>query len=135
MTVTEASTDTTIASQPMYTMASHDIYKDIHKGIRTGLFAVTNEAGRTDASDGPARAQLLGGMRASAPSDVFRGAWALTASVLSVEATAEDPGGVDSEPGSTPNTVTLVAPTPDRTTERTWAFTGSAGSFPSWAWP
>jgi hypothetical protein len=35
-----------------------DLYKDIHKGIRTELFSVTTEAGRLDPSQGAARAAL-----------------------------------------------------------------------------
>ncbi|MET0902593.1 MAG: hemerythrin domain-containing protein [Acidimicrobiales bacterium] len=35
-----------------------DLYKDIHKGIRAELFAVTGEAGRIDPSQGLARAAL-----------------------------------------------------------------------------
>src|SRR5690242_18545671 len=35
-----------------------DLYKDIHKGIRTELFSVTTEAGRLDPSQGVARAAL-----------------------------------------------------------------------------
>jgi hypothetical protein len=45
-----------------------------------------------------------------------------------------DPGR-DAGPASTPDraVVTLVACPPDRT-ERTWNFTVSDSSFPSWAW-
>ncbi len=35
-----------------------DLYKDIHKGIRSELFAITLEAGRTDAADRAGRALL-----------------------------------------------------------------------------
>jgi hypothetical protein len=52
--MTEGSTEPERATHDISTMASHDIYKDVHKGIRAELFAVTNEAGRTDPSDEPA---------------------------------------------------------------------------------
>src|SRR5436190_16623271 len=35
-----------------------DLYKDVHKGIRAELFAVTTEAGRLDPSQGMARGAL-----------------------------------------------------------------------------
>jgi hypothetical protein len=35
-----------------------DLYKDIHKGIRSELFAITLEAGRTDATDRAGRRRL-----------------------------------------------------------------------------
>jgi len=60
---------------------------------------------------------------------------------VAIERTAEDPSGVDGEPGPDPNAVTLVAFTPDGTAERTWTFAASErslpsseASFPSWAW-
>jgi hypothetical protein len=37
-----------------------DLYRDIHKGIRAELFAVTLDAGRTDPADAAARAALAG---------------------------------------------------------------------------
>jgi Hemerythrin HHE cation binding domain len=37
---------------------SVDLYRDIHKGIRAELFAVTGEAGRLDPASGPARVAL-----------------------------------------------------------------------------
>ncbi|WCO68130.1 hemerythrin domain-containing protein [Iamia majanohamensis] len=39
-------------------LVSFDLYRDIHKGIRTELFATTVEAGRTDPADPAARAAL-----------------------------------------------------------------------------
>jgi len=55
-------------------------------------------------------------------------------SQAAMEQTAEDPGGAEGAPGPDPDTVTLVAPNADRVTPRTWTFTRSDGSFPSWAW-
>jgi len=57
MTVTEA----TILSrtQPV----TVDLYRDIHKGIRAELFAVTGDAGRIDPASGAARAALAGHVR------------------------------------------------------------------------
>lgn len=43
-------TATTTASQPLRPVA-FDLYRDIHKGIRAELFALTGEAGRVDPSD------------------------------------------------------------------------------------
>lgn len=40
-----------------------DLYRDIHKAIRTELFAVTTEAGRLDPSQGIARAALASHVR------------------------------------------------------------------------
>jgi hypothetical protein len=58
MTVTEA----TIRSrtQPV----TVDLYRDIHKGIRAELFAVTADAGRIDPASGAARAAVAGHVRA-----------------------------------------------------------------------
>jgi hypothetical protein len=61
MTVTE-----TISSRPA--SLTVDLYRDIHKGIRAELFAVTAEAGRLDPHDAAARraiamqVQVLGGI-------------------------------------------------------------------------
>jgi hypothetical protein len=52
--MTKGPTDAQVEGHDICTMASHDIYKDVHKGIRAELFAVTNEAGRADPSDEPA---------------------------------------------------------------------------------
>jgi iron-sulfur cluster repair protein YtfE (RIC family) len=41
-----------------FEMVAHDLYKDIHKGLRTELFAVTTAAGRIDAADPIARADV-----------------------------------------------------------------------------
>jgi len=52
------------------------------------------------------------------------------------EEMATDLGGTDGTAGrdTESDTVTLVAVIPDPTSRRTWTFTGSEGSFPSWAW-
>lgn len=50
----------TIITVPTVT---HDLYRDIHKGIRSELFAVTEEAGRLDPSEGEARAALAAHVR------------------------------------------------------------------------
>jgi hypothetical protein len=52
MTVIERST--TSRTQPL----TVDLYRDVHKGIRAELFAVTGEAGRIDPSSAGARAAL-----------------------------------------------------------------------------
>jgi hypothetical protein len=41
-----------------FALASFDLYRDIHKGIRAELFAVTAEAGSLDPADGAGRAAL-----------------------------------------------------------------------------
>jgi hypothetical protein len=58
MTVTEATTRS--RTQPV----TVDLYRDIHKGIRAELFAVTGDAGRIDPASGAARAALAGHVRA-----------------------------------------------------------------------
>ena len=57
MTVTEptSSRDTDVVTV--------DLYRDIHKGIRAELFAVTAEAGRFDPHSDRARAALAGHVR------------------------------------------------------------------------
>lgn len=45
------------------TTATFDLYRDIHKAIRSELFAVTEEAGRLDPSDAGDRAALAGHVR------------------------------------------------------------------------
>ena len=37
---------------------THDLYRDVHKGIRSELFGLTSEAGRLDRGDGTARVAL-----------------------------------------------------------------------------
>jgi Hemerythrin HHE cation binding domain len=54
MTVTETRTPTDFRA------VTFDLYRDVHKGIRTELFRVTAEAGRMDPSDRAARAALDG---------------------------------------------------------------------------
>jgi len=49
-------TDQAIATE--FALVSHDLYRDIHKGIRAELFAVTGSAGRIDPTDCGARADL-----------------------------------------------------------------------------
>jgi hypothetical protein len=61
MTVTErptTSVEQAVLSAPAYERAPFDLYKDIHKGIRADLFAVTGEAGRLDPADRVGRAAL-----------------------------------------------------------------------------
>ena len=53
-------TDTTTTR---FELVTFDLYKDIHKGIRSELFALTESAGRTDASDDVARAALADHVR------------------------------------------------------------------------
>lgn len=48
MTIVHDITDTTPQA---YRAVAFDLYRDIHKGIRTELFALTGEAGRIDPSD------------------------------------------------------------------------------------
>lgn len=56
---------TLLASSRMnFTVVAEDLYRDIHKGIRTELFAVTTEAGRVDPGDRQARAVLADRIRA-----------------------------------------------------------------------
>lgn len=50
----------TIITAPTITL---DLYRDIHKGIRSELFAVTEEAGRLDPSSAEARAALAAHVR------------------------------------------------------------------------
>jgi Hemerythrin HHE cation binding domain len=52
VTVTDQATATT------FDLVSHDLYRDIHKGIRTELFALTGAAGRVDPNDCGGRADL-----------------------------------------------------------------------------
>ena len=55
----------TIIDLPATTLApvTLDLYRDIHKGIRSELFAVTTEAGSLDPSQGIARAGLAAHVR------------------------------------------------------------------------
>lgn len=50
--------DTTDTDPTRFELVSHDLYKDIHKGIRTELFALTAAAGQTDPGDRTARGAL-----------------------------------------------------------------------------
>jgi hypothetical protein len=59
-TLTPATTPTTPATNP----PAVDLYRDIHKGIRTELFAVMELAGRTDGADPSDRAALADHVRA-----------------------------------------------------------------------
>ena len=54
---------TTRATTPTLQTVALDLYKDIHKGIRSELFALTESAGRTDPSDGTACAALADHVR------------------------------------------------------------------------
>jgi hypothetical protein len=53
MTITETTTISTA-----FQLVTFDLYKDIHKGIRSELFALTGSAGGTDPGDRAARAAL-----------------------------------------------------------------------------
>jgi hypothetical protein len=44
-------------------LAPLDLYRDIHKGVRAALFAVTERAGAIDPGDAAARAELAGEVR------------------------------------------------------------------------
>jgi hypothetical protein len=59
MTMTESMTELVrIIDRPLVRPVSFDVYRDIHKAIRVELFAVVADAGRLDASDDCARADL-----------------------------------------------------------------------------
>ncbi len=51
---------TTAAAPLTYDRVAFDLYRDIHKAIRSELFSVTEEAGRTDPSDRVGRQALFG---------------------------------------------------------------------------
>jgi len=59
MTITEQPTRTT------FEIVALDLYRDIHKGIRSELFGVTLEAGRLDPSVRADRVQLAGRIRSA----------------------------------------------------------------------
>jgi len=59
MTITDATTTT---AHP-FELVAHDLYRDIHKGIRSELFAVTTSAGRVDPSDRVALADVAAHVR------------------------------------------------------------------------
>jgi len=51
----------TLTDQPAlrpFTTVVHDIYRNVHKGIRSDLFTVTHTAGRIDPGDRLARVEL-----------------------------------------------------------------------------
>lgn len=56
MTITDAPTTTTFTT--LERLVAVDLYRDIHKGIRAELFAVTAEAARLDPADTPGGAAL-----------------------------------------------------------------------------
>lgn len=56
MTITTEST--TVVNRSELALVTHSLYRDIHKGIRTDLFAVTEKAGRIDPSSNVDRADL-----------------------------------------------------------------------------
>jgi hypothetical protein len=58
MTLTAPGTDLSIGTTLTYDRVALDLYRDIHKAIRSELFAVTHDAGRTDPADRAARAAL-----------------------------------------------------------------------------
>lgn len=62
MTVTD---QPTILEAPAFERVVFDLYKDIHKGIRAELFAVTGEAGRLDPADRAGRHALAGHVQAT----------------------------------------------------------------------
>jgi hypothetical protein len=51
-------TDTTTIQAPTLQAVTLDLYRDVHKGIRSELFAVTEQAGRLDPADDAGRADL-----------------------------------------------------------------------------
>ncbi len=51
-------TVTTQATPSRFELVSADLYRDIHKGIRSELFAMTTAAGRLDPTDSAGRADL-----------------------------------------------------------------------------
>src|SRR5262245_53402607 len=57
MTITQP-TQTTQTTSPTPVSHTVDLYRDVHKGIRAELFAVTGEAGRVDPHDAAARVAL-----------------------------------------------------------------------------
>lgn len=57
-TDTTGMTITGLGALPEFGLVAHDLYRDIHKGIRAELFAVTGEAGRLDVRDRSGRAAL-----------------------------------------------------------------------------
>jgi hypothetical protein len=56
MTMTARTTANTPIDEVEF--ATFDLYRDIHKGIRAGLFGITGDAGRTDPADECARVAL-----------------------------------------------------------------------------
>ncbi len=54
-----------ILEAPAYQQVAFDLYRDIHKGIRADLFAVTGEAGRLDPADRAGRHALAGHVHAT----------------------------------------------------------------------
>ncbi|MFP5322679.1 MAG: hemerythrin domain-containing protein [Acidimicrobiia bacterium] len=59
MTITDFTNATTTTTAPLRLVAV-DLYRDIHKGIRSELFAITERAGNLDPSDRADRADLSG---------------------------------------------------------------------------
>ena len=62
MTVTD---QPTVLEAPAFERVAYDLYRDIHKGIRAELFAVTGEAGRLDPADRAGRHALAGHVQAT----------------------------------------------------------------------
>ncbi len=62
MTVTD---QPTVLEAPAFERVAFDLYRDIHKGIRADLFAVTAEAGRLDPADRAGRHALAGHVQAT----------------------------------------------------------------------
>jgi hypothetical protein len=55
----------TITTDPIQTIVPLDLYKDIHKGIRSELFALVESAGRTDPADRGAKVALSDHVRSA----------------------------------------------------------------------
>jgi hypothetical protein len=55
----------TVTDQPTFELVTFDLYRDIHKGIRSELFAVVESAGSIDPSDRCARAALSDHVRST----------------------------------------------------------------------
>ncbi len=56
-------TDPTTTTETRFDLVAIDLYKDIHKGIRSELFAVTTSAGRVDPGDRLAKADVAAHVR------------------------------------------------------------------------
>jgi hypothetical protein len=104
---------TTIAASPFPAMAPLDLYRDIHKGIRAALFAVTERAGAVDPADAGGRAALA--------EDVHRVAW-----LLDSHAAHEDAHCQPAIEAHAPELAAVIAETHPRLEARVAAFAALA---------